>query len=369
MNFSIFDNLKRCTPLASGHSLRLPLRQQHTSRMERSNKPPPLSIPTNPPAYLSALSYHRTPSGPGMSSAWTTSRRRNLRKTFAPCSNTAGVMLLALLVITGTLTWLLVRGGNSSSPLSRIPIPNEKNDAPTRIDTTIVNNVPEKFPIREMDEVREPGKANSTLNFQQIFAINLPSRLDRKDTLTLMATYSNLSITIVPGVRTLAENALPPPRTPGSVRSEEYAVWRAHANVWRRIIEEGLTTALILEDDNDWDVNLKEQVPRIMKALDEIRVAPPREEEDGVVRSGKEDEGWDMLYLGSCWETATLKDKHNRKTVVAIPSDRDNVAKSNYNWVPSLPPLPRWGTPPACIAFDCLVILFPSQSSVLTMFR
>jgi hypothetical protein len=311
--------------------------------MERSNKPPPLSIPANPPAYLSALSYHRTPSGHGMPSAWTTARRRNLRKTFAPCGNTAGVLFIAFLVMTGTLTWLLIRGGNSSSPLSRIPIPN--NDPSTRIDTAVAaQKIPDKFPVRELDEVREPGKANSTLNFQQIFAINLPSRLDRKDTLTLMASYSNLSITIVPGVRTLAENALPPPRTPGSVRAEEYAVWRAHANVWRRIIEDGLTTALILEDDNDWDVNLKEQIPRIMKALDEIRVAPPREEEDGVVRSGREEEGWDMLYLGSCWETATLKDKHNRKTVVPIPSDRENVAKNNYNWVPSPFPSPILGS-------------------------
>ena len=277
-----------------------------------------------------------------MPSSWTTSRRRNLRKTFAPCGNTAGVMFLAFLVITGTLTWLLIRGGNSSSPLSRIPIPN--NEASTRIDTTQQQKIPEKFPVREIDEIREPGKANTTLNFQQIFAINLPSRLDRRDTLTLMAAYSNLSITIVPGVRTLAENALPPPRTPGSVRAEEYAVWRAHANVWRKIIEEGLTTALILEDDNDWDINLKEQVPRILKALDEIRVAPPREEDDGVVRSGREQEGWDMLYLGSCWETATLKDKHGRKTFVPIPSDRENVAKNNYNWVTSsirlFPPIP-----------------------------
>jgi hypothetical protein len=223
-----------------------------------------------------------------------------------------------------------------------------------------LQKIPEKFPVREMDEIREPGKANSTLNFQQIFAINLPSRLDRKDTLTLMAAYSNLSITIVPGVRTLADNALPPPRKPGSVRAEEYAVWRAHANIWRRIIEDDLTTALILEDDNDWDINLKEQVPRIMKALEEIQVAPPREEDDGVVRSGREAERWDMLYLGSCWETATLKDKHGRKTVVSIPSDRENVAKNNYNWVPFL------SVQSSLLLISCLP---PPSSVTLTSFH
>jgi len=43
-----------------------------------------------------------------------------------------------------------------------------------------------------------------------------------------------------------------------------------------------------------------------------------------------------MLYLGACWETATLEDKKKRKTVIPIPSDRENVAQHNYNWV-SLP--------------------------------
>jgi hypothetical protein len=155
-------------------------------------------------------------------------------------------MFIALLVFTGTLTWLLIRSGsNTSSPLSRLP------------ESSITS--PLRDEVKETPEVvvpPDPSIANSTLNFQQIFAINLPSRLDRKDTLTLMAAYTNLSITIVPGVKTLADNSLPPPRTPGSIRTEEYAVWRAHANVWRKIIEDGITTELILEDDNDWDINL-----------------------------------------------------------------------------------------------------------------
>jgi hypothetical protein len=239
-------------------------------------------------------------------------------------------MFIALLVFTGTLTWLLIRSGsNTSSPLSQIPESTSTRPLPLPKDTT-----------QDVLVVPSPDGniANDTLNFQKIFAINLPSRLDRKDTLTLMAAYTNLSITIVPGVRSLADNSLPPPRTPGSVRLEEYAVWRAHANIWRKIIEDGITTALILEDDNDWDINLKEQVPRILEALNQIRKPKIRKEEEAVVRSGEEDEPWDMLYLGSCWETATIKDKKDRKTFIPIPSDNENVAKENYNWVfPSIP--------------------------------
>jgi hypothetical protein len=148
-----------------------------------------------------------------------------------------------------------------------------------------------------------------------------------------MATYANLSITIVPGVKTVAENALPAPRVPGALRPEEYSVWRAHANVWRKVLEDGLTTALILEDDNDWDVNLREQVPRVLAALEEIRRPVPRAEGESVVRGGQEVEEWDILYLGSCMETALLSDPHGRKVMIPIPSDRENVAAHNYNWV------------------------------------
>ena len=295
--------------------------------MERQNKPPPLTLSLNPPAYLSALSYHRTPSsGVGGIPAWASSRRRNLRRTCVPLSNPAGFMFIAVLIITGTLTLLLIRGGNSntSSPLSRLPQLASDSELKTGISTknTTISIQPQAKNV-----------TNSTLNFQQIFAINLPSRLDRKDLLTVMATCTNITVTIVPGVRTVSENSLPPPRIPGSLRMEEYAVWRAHANVWRRIVEDGLETALILEDDNDWDINLKDQIPRIMNALDEIRVSTPLDEGDGVVRGSPEVEQWDILYLGSCWEEATLSDKNNRKTVVPIPSDRENVAQHNYNWV------------------------------------
>ena len=156
-----------------------------------------------------------------------------------------------------------------------------------------------------------------------------------------MSSYANLSITIVPGVKSVAENALPAPRTPGDLRPEEYAVWRAHANVWRKVLEDGLTTALVLEDDNDWDVNLKEQVPRILDALEEIRTPRPRVEGEGVVRGGQELEGWDILYLGSCMETAMTSDTRGRKVVVPIPSDRENVAAHNYNWVLSPRPFAK----------------------------
>lgn len=42
---------------------------------------------------------------------------------------------------------------------------------------------------------------NSTLHFQKIFAISLPSRTDRQDALSLMSVLSGIEIEIMPGVR------------------------------------------------------------------------------------------------------------------------------------------------------------------------
>src|SRR5947207_10052866 len=154
--------------------------------MERQNKPPPLTIPLNQPTYLSALSYRRTPSAShGQIPAWASSRRRNLRRTYAPLNNTARVMFIGLLLITGTLTWFLIRGGNISSPLSQLPYLVSNSGLQMGISNENITSVPKP---------QANNVANSTLDFQKIFAINLPSRLDRKDLLTIMSTYSNINV-------------------------------------------------------------------------------------------------------------------------------------------------------------------------------
>jgi hypothetical protein len=54
------------------------------------------------------------------------------------------------------------------------------------------------------------------------------------------------------------------------------ACYRGHANIWRRIVEEGIETALILEDDVDWDLNVREIVPRVKEGMKRITRAHNR---------------------------------------------------------------------------------------------
>ena len=201
--------------------------------------------------------------------------------------------LLVLLIVatTAVVTWMLTYTSSPSPPDMQ---PHQHNNFLT-------------FP------------ANTTLNFAQIFAINLAFRYDRRDALSLMSLYTNITTTLSPGVREIAKNAVPLPRTPGRLRPEEYAVFRAHANVWRRIVEERLPNALVLEDDVDWDVKIKEQIPRVMTAAERL-----------TTMHGSEP--WDIIWLGSCGE----KSRADYTQWTIVEDDEKNVAQQNYNWVEAI---------------------------------
>ncbi|KAK8852203.1 glycosyltransferase family 25 protein [Apiospora arundinis] len=106
--------------------------------------------------------------------------------------------------------------------------------------------------------------ANGTAGFSKILVINRPARTDRRDAMTLAAAVSNLTLDWVDGVDgdTVEERVLPPGDRPKS-KSSDTAVrgsWRAHMNALRRVVEEGLPSALIMEDDADWDLRIKSQL-------------------------------------------------------------------------------------------------------------
>ncbi|PKS05593.1 hypothetical protein jhhlp_008111 [Lomentospora prolificans] len=103
---------------------------------------------------------------------------------------------------------------------------------------------------------------NSTLGFGKIFVVNLPERTDRRDLMTLAAAVTGLEFTYIPGVRgaDIPEKVLPPsPRKKNVNWAGKTGSWRAHMNVLQRIVQENLTSALIMEDDADWDIRLKSQ--------------------------------------------------------------------------------------------------------------
>ena len=75
-----------------------------------------------------------------------------------------------------------------------------------------------------------------------------------------------------------------------------------------RIIDEGWSTALILEDDADWDINIKGQLrmfANISRVLTNARYDPissPTSNPYGLE--------WDILWLGPCATPQDPEDAH-----------------------------------------------------------
>ncbi|KAI1457082.1 glycosyltransferase family 25 protein [Annulohypoxylon moriforme] len=104
---------------------------------------------------------------------------------------------------------------------------------------------------------------NNTLGFEKIFVIGLPSRTDRRDGMVLAAALSNLEIEFIDGVdgKSVPDKAL--------LNSQEelkrladpvIGAWRAHMNAIQEVVRRNLSSALIMEDDADWDIRIRDQL-------------------------------------------------------------------------------------------------------------
>ncbi|CAI6341076.1 unnamed protein product [Periconia digitata] len=102
---------------------------------------------------------------------------------------------------------------------------------------------------------------NQTLGFQKIYAISMPHRTDKRDYLALMGYVSNLQIDFIDGVN---GSEMHPKSHPsfwkGTASTGDYGVWRAHLNIYQHMLSHNIQTALILEDDADWDILLRHQM-------------------------------------------------------------------------------------------------------------
>ncbi|KAI2639630.1 glycosyltransferase family 25 protein [Hypomontagnella submonticulosa] len=103
---------------------------------------------------------------------------------------------------------------------------------------------------------------NNTLGFEKIFVIALPSRTDRRDGMVLQAALSNLQFEFVDGVdgKTISDSAIPSSQELERVGDATLGAWRAHINAIQEVVKRNLSSALIMEDDADWDVRIKQQM-------------------------------------------------------------------------------------------------------------
>ncbi|KAI1756702.1 hypothetical protein F4782DRAFT_549203 [Xylaria castorea] len=74
----------------------------------------------------------------------------------------------------------------------------------------------------------------------------------------------------------------------------ETKCWLGHINVWSHVVRQNLTTVLVLEDDVDWDISIKQQLALVAPAIRKITKS--------TVYSADQPYGdaWDLLWVGHC---------------------------------------------------------------------
>ncbi|KAJ3568062.1 hypothetical protein NPX13_g6546 [Xylaria arbuscula] len=164
-----------------------------------------------------------------------------------------------------------------------------------------------KMPVKDLPHQNKAGHpsgaivnpvTNNTLGFSKIFVLGLPERTDKRDAFALASILTGFHAEFVDGLRgeTIPDQAVPPRVDRKALMESNLGSWRGHMNVIRRIVEEDIETALIMEDDMDWDVRLKtQQLPQIAERARYFW-------DSGNIPSSPYGDSWDVLWLGHCGE-------------------------------------------------------------------
>ncbi|KAJ2160443.1 hypothetical protein GGF46_002269 [Coemansia sp. RSA 552] len=127
---------------------------------------------------------------------------------------------------------------------------------------------------------------NATLGFQKIFVLNRPARTDRRRNMVALSRHHKLHFSYAPTFDKNEADSLA--QANGyRINGTHLACYLSHLDIYRRIVRENIETALVLEDDVDMEMDMRE---RHQKIMDQIR------------RDYGDD--WDMLYLGHCTSDA-----------------------------------------------------------------
>ncbi|KAF9892782.1 hypothetical protein FE257_000371 [Aspergillus nanangensis] len=170
---------------------------------------------------------------------------------------------------------------------------------------------------------------NETLGFEKVYAIGLKERTDKRDFLSLAASLHGMKVKWMDGVHpdSIVEKAIPDKYNTSNSKPTVIACWRAHMNALRDVVENGYASALIMEDDADWDVSVRQQLREFARGVRTLTNTPkpPKDAPYGT--------DWDILWVGGCASGAA----DNETSIYAIPND-PTIPNSNHRVT--------WGGPP-----------------------
>ncbi|GKZ29932.1 hypothetical protein AbraIFM66950_007163 [Aspergillus brasiliensis] len=149
-----------------------------------------------------------------------------------------------------------------------------------------------------LEDIRDPLDAieNNTLGFEKIFAISPLQHLHRRDAIVLGSSATGFRVEFIDGL--VLDEDSSKEFNESKKGLEIFTASRAHANAVQRIVADRIKSALILEDDADWDINIKMQLKGI--ALGSQQIPKINAPERNATTDSPYGDSWDVLWIGHC---------------------------------------------------------------------
>lgn len=119
----------------------------------------------------------------------------------------------------------------------------------------------------------------------------MPERTDKRDAFALAASLSGFKYNITDGVNGTTVSPKAQPATMDRATGE-VGCWRAHLNVWEKMVRDNVASTLVFEDDADWDIGLRAQLLEFAKGARFV-LGDDRKKEHSPYG-----DDWDVLWLG-----------------------------------------------------------------------
>ncbi|KAM9494364.1 procollagen galactosyltransferase 1 [Clarias gariepinus] len=174
-------------------------------------------------------------------------------------------------------------------------------------------------PIEPSRYLRPPVSQTDKMGFDEVFMINLQRRADRRVRMLRALRMQGIDCKIVAAVDGKAMNVseihslgihmLPGYSDPYHGRpltKGELGCFLSHYNIWKEIVERGLKTSLVIEDDLRFEIFFKRRLKNLMSEV----------EREGL--------DWDLIYIGR----KRMQVDHPEKAVPNI----HNLVEADYSY-------------------------------------
>lgn len=187
---------------------------------------------------------------------------------------------------------------------------------------------------------------NDTLGFGNIYVVNMPERMDKLDAMKLTASLTGFNFDIIPAVdgSKVSVKVLSQDFPDGNTHDGQIGCWRSHLAFAHKIIENKLASAMVMEDDADWDVALKSQLEHFALGSQTLLETSTK-----AAPFSPYGDGWDMIWLGHCGSEPANDDWRR----VIIKNDPSVTPPDHrVNWVKIPKEMPKYDNSTRIVYFS-----------------